>query len=111
MSSYDRCSTCSEWGFTRTHECPPLWLVHRPDWHGDDPEEDHAQVYARSAEQAAERYIERADCDGDYDCVGGSPATVQVRRCAAGTRSWVRLEVEGRMVADYAARPVEGANR
>ena len=78
-SGYDRCPTCSEYAWLKTHQCSPVWLVFTEDRHEDWDEAD--RVYATGAEQAAEKWAEEDDCaSAEYSIVAGTDAAVQVRR-------------------------------
>lgn len=101
MSEYERCRVCGEWGWMASHQCPPMWDIYCPD-HGDDAETARA-FYGTDAEDAVEKWAERADSDSaEYSIVGGQPATVFVRP-AGGDGAWEKWVVEGEAVPEYRA--------
>lgn len=67
------------------HKCPPEWELISEDEctynHGWRPPE-WTLVYAYDEEEAAEKWAEEYDCNGDYTIVGGSPAVVYTRKVA-----------------------------
>jgi len=65
-------------------------------------------VYADEASEAAEKYAEESDCEGDYTCIQGSPMTLFVRLASAGKDApWERFEVTGETEPVYTARKKE----
>ena len=102
MSDYDRCPTCQEYAWLRRHKCAPVWLVFTEDRHEDWDEAD--KVYATDAEQAAEKWAERDDCDSaEYSIVAGSDVAVQVRRLDEPDSDPVWWTVTGESVPQYHA--------
>lgn len=102
--AFDRCSTCGEWGFVRSHRCPPRWEVYCPS-QGDEPD-DARDIFGSSAEEAVEKWAERHDSGGDYTIVGGSEETVMVRK-ADSEDPWVAFVVTGETVPEYHAHRKE----
>lgn len=108
-TSFDRCATCGQFDFLRRHLCPPTWeaLIQGYDFDGPEPStEDEADariVYARTAEEAAEKCAERWDADGcDYIVVGGTTVGIFVR--PRGSRDpWTCYDVSGESVPTYHA--------
>lgn len=63
----DRCATCHEWLFSyerRGHVCKPEWLVLDADEGPWDPSEARS-MRGSDAEEAAEKWAEDRDSDGD----------------------------------------------
>lgn len=58
MSEFRRCSICKQYDYAPSHRCPPRWEVRHE---GSEPE-DADEVYAATADKAAEKYA--ADWDG-----------------------------------------------
>lgn len=51
------------------HKCPPCWLVFLGDYGSSTPsdsEEDWTEVYALDESEAAEKYAEKCNTEGDY---------------------------------------------
>ncbi len=101
----NHCTACR--AFTG-HACL-LWEVHDDDQHGEGPGDYHI-LCAEDARDAAERWAEYSDRQGDYDCAGGySEITARIRRFREGDSPrrddpWVTFKVEGRTEAVYYAR-------
>jgi len=95
------CETCNGiiWS-AHTHTCPPVWRVYAEDIYGDE----YVEVMALDAEQAAEKWAERYDCEGDYTIVSGSEQTVTVTDVHGEDSK--KLIVEGEGVPQYTAREV-----
>ena len=65
---YPWCPECLAWHAPDKHF--PLWTVWCPEDGADGPE-DGRTVRAFDADQAAERWADHDDCNGDYDIVSG----------------------------------------
>jgi hypothetical protein len=65
--TFEKCKTCGEYGFIKSHHCPPAWLVIEQEVYNDDNDAEWGIVYAQSEEGAAEKYCkELTDLrDGD----------------------------------------------
>lgn len=106
FGDYERCSTCGEYGWGRTHKCPPRFRVWRPE-HGEDFA-DAGLLYARDHEEAAERWAEKSDSDSaEYDIVGGEPAKVYVVEADGDEEHALLFHVEGEAQPVYHARQIE----
>jgi hypothetical protein len=81
------------------HQCPPEWQVWWPD--GSEERCDARNFRAWGAREAAEKYAQWTDAQGDYDIVGGNPTTVCV--ASPGKDEVVHFEVEGYTVPEYHA--------
>ena len=92
------CPTCGEFSYTY-HKCSLVWSVYSPD-RGED-ESDAVLVRALDAEDAAEKWAERDDSDGDYTIVGGSSVEVI---CISSAGVQTRWRVSGETVPQYYAR-------
>ena len=63
LGEFDRCEICGEWGWLRSHKCPPKWKVvcfealAFPETLHDEWE----TIHASDASGAAEKYMARAD--------------------------------------------------
>ncbi len=86
MNDHKRCPICGDWGWFGSrvmadHQCKPAWEC-RMEWAGDD--DAWERVHAADAEDAAEKFAERYDCEGgDYAIVGSrcdKDPVVQVRK-------------------------------
>jgi hypothetical protein len=99
----DRCRHCGYLflldGDRANHKCPPEWEVWWPD--GSEERDDARTFHASSAREAAEKWAQWSDSQGDYTIVGGSPETVCV--AAPGKDEVVRFYSEGYTVAEYHA--------
>lgn len=100
------CKVCGGFiyhGKGQGHTCPPCWDIWEVE-EGDEGEEGREyadKMYGRDAGEAVERWAQQEDARGDYDIVGGSPATVHVAEVgSAEVATWV---VEGRSVPEYTA--------
>lgn len=104
MSDFDKCPTCQEYAWLKTHKCLPIWLVFTEDRHEDWDEAD--RVYAHQEQQAVEKWAAQDDCDSaEYSIVAGTDMAVQVRRLDdpdADPTWWV---VTGESVPEYHATP------
>ena len=98
------CKTCGAYCVDASlHKCPPVWLVWQPD--GGQEENDAEKVRARTPAEAAEKWAEWDDHrSADYSIVGGSNATVCVRRADGG--EVLRYVVSGESVPSYSAKMV-----
>ena len=102
MSDYDRCPTCQEYAWLKTHKCSPIWLVFTEDRHEDWDEAD--RVYANSPREAAEKWAEDDDCESaEYSIVAGTAAAVQVRRLDEPDTDPVWWTVSGESFPTYRA--------
>lgn len=106
FGSYERCSTCGEYGWVKTHKCPPRFLVWCPEY-GEDAE-DGDVIYARDHELAAERWAERSDADSaEYSIVSGTPVTVHVVTEDGDPANAQRFFIEGESQPVYHAYPAK----
>lgn len=124
-STYDRCPKCREFGWTKTHRCPPKWHVFWVD--GDGFQEEPALIQSYSAKDAAEKYIRQLDSDTAYEYGFSSSETTPTllviseaeyvkilgdhENKAPHEIPWTEIEgdrflVEGEFVPRYYARPV-----
>jgi len=60
-SDYKKCDICGEWDWSNTHKCPPIMYFKHENW-GEDWEE----IRAHDHEDAAEKFAEMYNDDGDY---------------------------------------------
>lgn len=68
-------------------------------------EDDWTTVKAYDEEQAAEKYAELADSDGDYNIVRGNEIIAKVRENE--DTPWKSFRVHGESVAAYYAREIK----
>jgi len=95
------CKICGEYTYGASHKCPPSWVVWCPDCH--EEEEDGRKVFASDPGEAAEKWAEENDRDSaEYLIVGGSPATVLVKRFGSDDPP-TRWMVSGEAVPTYSA--------
>ena len=66
FGEYKRCTICSRYDFENTHRCAPIWECQME---GDG--DDWSTVHATDSEEAAERFAERYDQDGEYWIISG----------------------------------------
>lgn len=93
----DRCPRCKDWMvFPDTHRCRPQWQV----WQEGEEKDDASTFFAFDAAKAAEMWADDYDCNGDYDIVRGSPATVFVQGDDGVEH---KFEVIGESVPQYTA--------
>lgn len=78
------------------------WLVWREEQ--GDAEADAREVVACDSKEAAEDFAEWDDSGGDYSIVGGSEATLQVRRAGDDAAPVETFVVSGESVPQYNAR-------
>jgi len=107
MSIYATCETCGEFAHSRTHKCPPIWLV----WCPEDGEtiDDSRKVRATDAGEAVEKWAELDDEESAaYRIVGGQEARVCVVPADDKARAPQRFAVSGEAVPQYYASEVEG---
>ena len=106
MSDYQRCKICGEFGWTGAsairfghHQCPPLWEARLKDarW-----ENEWTDVHALDAEQAASRFCQQHDSNGDYDIITNGEAEVEVRKPDSDKITLVEITAES--VPTYYAR-------
>lgn len=102
----DMCKTCGAWMmFPESHRCPPKFDVIDADGgYGDDPWQWAKSIRAHDPCDAAEKYADDSDCEGDYSIVRGSPATIFVRDASGEITCWT---VTGESVPSYSAYPTE----
>lgn len=97
-----RCTICNgfTYSFERSHTCPPRFEC-RED---DDHEDDWTPLYARDAELAAEKFIDRRDCENEYTIASGRREAKVLVKDASGKVT--TFEVSGEFAAQYRAREV-----
>jgi hypothetical protein len=60
--AYERCRTCGQYGWTKTHHCPPAWYAREE----SDEDDDWRAVHATTADEAASRFAEERDAAYGY---------------------------------------------
>jgi hypothetical protein len=96
---YSTCPNCRRYG-RMPHECPPMFLVHFDEWHGDDSSD---KVFAHDTEAAAQQWGESYDGNGDYTIVGGENIVVSVTD-EQGLKEYFRIS--GEVVREYTATKI-----
>lgn len=92
-----QCPTCEEFFETGDHRCPPVFEVCR------DGGIEWRRIYARSYDEAAEKWAEEADSNSaEYEILGGAHTIVLVREL--GTEKESRFRVTGESEPVYTAR-------
>ena len=100
MGEFERCKTCGQYDWTKSHRCPPVWLV----WTEDSGEDYAYKIYAVDAQSAAEKWADQTDCVGDYTIVSGEDETVTVKVL---DDTVLKFNVSGQAVPEYHATAVE----
>jgi hypothetical protein len=107
VSRFDRCETCGEWAFLDRHVCPPSWRVWEPD-QGESRYDGARIIYARDAEQAAEKWAALEDWEGAEGNIAMDKHHPQVCVARTGGGEISRFEIRGEMVPEYRSAPIEG---
>ena len=70
-SDFQKCPICNEYGWARSHKCPPTWRIYWLDGEGFHEEPETAR--GRNQEEAAIAYIQQLDSDtaGEYGFSAG----------------------------------------
>ena len=112
MRKFGRCETCGEYDFLETHRCPPCWYVWEPD-EGETMDDGARRIYARDAEQAAERWAAREDWDSAEGAIamGRSEPEICVATLGLEGKGVERFKLTGEMVPEYRAEPLKGKAR
>jgi hypothetical protein len=99
MSDFQRCRVCGKYDWLAKHKCAPVWeaRLHETKW-----EEGWSTVYAIDAEEAAEKFCEQYDSDGEYSIVQSGSAEVEVRK--PGEDVVTLFGVDAETVPQYRAR-------
>jgi hypothetical protein len=112
LGEFRRCGNCGDYGFTFEHRCAPLFqcrietIGRRPWDEGDDWRETHAI----DPEEAAKKFCDHYDANGDYPIITAGAAVILVRKPTAETalddeptyKTW-RVEVDAEMTRAYYA--------
>ena len=96
MNDFRRCTVCGEHGwfdmkFNTNHVCAPVWEARI---YTRKYEEDWREVYATDAEEAAAKFCEQYDQDGDYDIIRRGGEEIEVRKSKKDTVIIVDVEAE-----------------
>ena len=94
------CEIYKEYRFSDTHNCPPKWQTHIPDYDGDD---DWQDTYASSPEFAATKRATIYD-EGDYDLLDGGEVTVHVKNANGDIQKYI---CTGEIVPEYRATKIQ----
>ena len=101
MSNFSICNKCKEYDYTDSHKCHPIWEVQEE----GEPKDDWVEVYAFDEEDAAGKYGEAYDTEGDYLLSQGGKVTVIVR--APGSEDVKVFVVSAEPDVNYSATEVE----
>jgi hypothetical protein len=71
MSNFNICSICKEYDWEHTHTCPDIYYFKHEDW-GDEFNE----IRARSFRDAAYRFAQKYNEDGDYALMDSSERVI-----------------------------------
>ena len=96
MSDFRKCPVCGEYGwfdmqFNKNHTCALIWEAriytrkYEEDWH---------TVHANDAEQAAAKFCETYDQNGEYDIVRRGGEEIEVRKSDGDKVIIVDIEAE-----------------
>jgi hypothetical protein len=96
MVGFERCPTCREFGwfgekFGREHQCAPIWeaRICETKW-----ENGWMEVRAHDAEEAASKFCQRYDSDGEYSILQSGEAEVEVRKLGEDDVTVVEITAE-----------------
>jgi len=113
MSDYERCKTCGEYGWTGAsaarfggHICPPTWEARI---HETKYENEWTEIHARDAEEAASKFCQQHDSNGDYDIIQSGEAEIEVRKWGEDKIALIDISAESvpTYYAHRRAAPVE----
>lgn len=95
---YERCKHCDHWGWSNTHACPPIWeaRIFETKW-----QNDWNEVRATDAEDAAKRFAEEYDVNGEHDIVRRGCEEIEVR-LQGSEKIWM-VDVSAETVPAYYA--------
>jgi hypothetical protein len=104
MGEWRRCAICGEHGafgmtYNKDHVCAPVWEARI---YTEKNEEDWHAVHANDAGQAAAKFCEAYDQDGDYDIVRRGSEEIEVRK-SAGDKIII-IDVSAESVPHYYGR-------
>jgi hypothetical protein len=102
MSDFRKCTVCREWGWFDGkfggHICKPIWEARllETKW-----ENGWTEVYGRDAEEAASKFCECYDSDGEYSIIQSGEAEVEVRKL--GEEEVTIVDISAESVPTYYA--------
>ena len=102
MRDFQRCPVCRKYDWTDTHRCAPVWEARLHETRG---EEEWTEVHASDAEEAAEKFCEQYDRDGEYGIINSGSAEVEVRK--PGDDAVTRFDVSAETIPQYSARELK----
>ena len=92
---FRKCLVCGEHGWfdspTRNHVCAPVWEARI---YTREYEEDWHTVYAHDAEQAAAKFCETYDQNGEYNIVRCGGEEIEVRKSEGSEVFFVAVDAE-----------------
>jgi hypothetical protein len=104
VMSYQRCQICDEYGWPDTHVCPPTWECYEA-----DESSYRRTIYARDAQEAAEKYAEKIDSELDYCIMKDATESNEETEIVVVTENGEeRFLVSAEIVYRYDARRKEG---
>lgn len=95
---YEKCHICGEYGFTRSHRCPPAWLAYLPEY--GETDEDAHRVYATTAQDAAQEEARHRYYALEYP----HHLVLMVRPAGDDDAPWETYEVDVELVPEFTAR-------
>lgn len=98
FGSFVRCGICHGYDFERKHRCPPMFRAR----FDHDDEDGWRTVHARDAEEAAARFCEEVDAEGDYHVIRNAGAIVFVRQ--TDSDPWRTIQVSAETRPHYTGR-------
>lgn len=99
MRKYGKCEICDEFHW-EDRQCPPVFKVRHEEYMGDEPK----IFYAYSVRDAALKYAEYYNTNGDYVLMDGSEEVVQVED-DRGTI--INFKISAEASIDYSAEEID----
>lgn len=101
MSSFETCPICKKYDWRGSHKCAPVWYVARKNAFDFVSPDAHAKVFANDVDEAAEKWAERNDFDGD--ATGDFDVIIYEEK----TEQFFEATVTGEVVIEYRSRGSE----
>lgn len=98
------CPRCKRWKLYQ-NLCPCKRFECAQPWRNEVPEENWSEIYAPDAEDAAERFAQESDCDGDYIIIRNGSAEIWTRDADGTVEKW---DIEAESEPTYTARRKSG---
>lgn len=95
---YRECKICGEWSWSHRHKCAPRWLAGTEDEYNEHTagHDSLRTVHAHDPQEAAEKYSEKSDRDGEFFIARYAPIKVAVLRYSDPEPevNWFEITVE-----------------